>query len=100
MKNYGSETALILIDIQNDFCPGGALEVADGDQIVPLVNKLQNIFSINILTQDWHPNNHKSFASTHQKKNHYLLLKCLMGLKCCGLTIAFKISKVQIFILI
>ena len=67
MKNHGSETALILIDIQNDFCPGGALEVADGDQIVPLVNKLQSIFSINILTQDWHPNNHKSFASNHEK---------------------------------
>ena len=68
MKNHGSETALILIDIQNDFCPGGALEVADGDQIVPIVNKLQSIFSINILTQDWHPNNHKSFASNHQNK--------------------------------
>ena len=49
MKNYGSETALILIDIQNDFCPGGALEVADGDQIVPLVNKLQNIILNNLL---------------------------------------------------
>ncbi|MFQ5622878.1 MAG: bifunctional nicotinamidase/pyrazinamidase [Paracoccaceae bacterium] len=58
-------TALIMIDIQNDFCPGGALAVADGDAIVPLVNRLQERFAVRVLTQDWHPAGHLSFASSH-----------------------------------
>ncbi|WP_417263390.1 bifunctional nicotinamidase/pyrazinamidase [Celeribacter sp.] len=57
--------ALIVIDIQNDFCPGGALAVAGGDEIVPGVNALMNNFASVILTQDWHPSGHSSFASTH-----------------------------------
>ncbi|NIY79192.1 bifunctional nicotinamidase/pyrazinamidase [Celeribacter sp. HF31] len=57
--------ALIVIDIQNDFCPGGALAVAGGDEIVPGVNALMGDFASVILTQDWHPSGHSSFASTH-----------------------------------
>ncbi|WP_226551178.1 bifunctional nicotinamidase/pyrazinamidase [Celeribacter naphthalenivorans] len=57
--------ALIVIDIQNDFCPGGALAVTGGDEIVPGVNALMDDFASVILTQDWHPSGHSSFASTH-----------------------------------
>jgi nicotinamidase/pyrazinamidase len=57
--------ALLVIDLQNDFCPGGALAVPEGDQIVPLVNRLAQRFEHVILTQDWHPRGHISFASTH-----------------------------------
>lgn len=57
------ESALILVDIQNDFCPGGALAVNEGDRIVAIVNKLIPKFSIVISTQDWHPANHVSFEA-------------------------------------
>ncbi|MCB1333914.1 MAG: bifunctional nicotinamidase/pyrazinamidase [Roseivivax sp.] len=57
--------ALIVIDVQNDFCPGGALAVAEGDAIVPGVNALMAQFPAVILTQDWHPAGHSSFASSH-----------------------------------
>ncbi|MEM7742193.1 MAG: bifunctional nicotinamidase/pyrazinamidase [Pseudomonadota bacterium] len=55
--------ALLIIDVQNDFCPGGALAVADGDAVVPVINALQSRFETVILTQDWHPVGHSSFAS-------------------------------------
>ena len=57
--------ALILVDIQNDFLPGGALEVPSGDAIVPLVNELLPLFNQVVATQDWHPAQHLSFASNH-----------------------------------
>ncbi len=57
--------ALIVIDVQVDFCPGGALAVADGDAVVPVVNTLMDGFGLVVLTQDWHPAGHASFASTH-----------------------------------
>jgi nicotinamidase/pyrazinamidase len=60
-----AEQALIVIDVQNDFCPGGALAVAGGDEVVPLVNGLVGDFAHVILTQDWHPQHHSSFASSH-----------------------------------
>ncbi len=63
--------ALIMIDIQNDFCSGGALAVEQGEQIVPLVNQLQNEFAVRVLTQDWHPQAHKSFADNHNGKQPY-----------------------------
>lgn len=59
---------LLVVDVQNDFCPGGALAVADGDQIVPVVNKLSRRFSHVILTQDWHCEDHLSFATSHPGK--------------------------------
>ena len=57
--------ALIVIDVQNDFCPGGALAVPDGDAIIPGINALMGDFDAVILTQDWHPAGHSSFASSH-----------------------------------
>jgi len=61
--------ALILVDIQNDFLPGGALAVPEGDKIIPVVNRLQATFPLVIATQDWHPANHGSFAANHPGKN-------------------------------
>ena len=63
--------ALILVDIQNDFMPGGPLAVPGGDEIIPLVNELQNSFSLVVATQDWHPQSHKSFASNHPGKKAF-----------------------------
>lgn len=63
-----SSDALIVIDLQNDFCPGGALAVGGGDEIVPLVNRLVARHQHVILTQDWHPMGHSSFASSHAGK--------------------------------
>ena len=60
-SNSGS--ALILVDIQNDFCPGGSLAVKDGDRIVPVVNELQKRFELIVATKDWHPPGHASFVS-------------------------------------
>ena len=57
--------ALLIIDVQNDFCPGGALAVSEGDAIVPGINALMDDFATVILTQDWHPPRHGSFASEH-----------------------------------
>jgi nicotinamidase/pyrazinamidase len=57
--------ALIVIDVQVDFCPGGALAVAEGDAVVPFVNALMDNFATVVLTQDWHPADHASFASSH-----------------------------------
>lgn len=59
-------STLIAIDVQNDFCPGGALAVAGGDEIVPLINFMQPDFGAFILTQDWHCEGHLSFASSHE----------------------------------
>jgi nicotinamidase/pyrazinamidase len=58
-------TALLLIDVQNDFVPGGALAVAGGADIIPLLNQLQPKFDLVVATQDWHPAQHRSFASQH-----------------------------------
>ena len=61
--------SLILVDIQNDFLPGGALAVPDGDKIIPIANKLLPMFPIVFATQDWHPANHGSFAVNHPGKS-------------------------------
>ena len=58
--------ALIVIDVQNDFCPGGALAVAGGDEIVAPINAQMDQFAVTVLTQDWHPKGHSSFASSHE----------------------------------
>jgi nicotinamidase/pyrazinamidase len=63
MKN--SQRALILVDLQNDFCSLGALEVPDGDAVIPIANSLMPQFEIVVATQDWHPANHGSFAANH-----------------------------------
>ena len=72
--------ALLLIDIQNDFLPGGALAVPEGDLIIPIANKLQEQFDLVVATQDWHPANHKSFASSHENKKPFDLIE-LHGLE-------------------
>ncbi|EDP64140.1 isochorismatase hydrolase [alpha proteobacterium BAL199] len=59
---------LIIVDVQNDFCPGGALAVPEGDAVVPLINQLSMRFDHRVLTQDWHPAGHSSFASSHTGK--------------------------------
>ena len=63
--------ALVLVDVQIDFMPGGRLEVPEGDTIIPQINKLRNNFDIVVATQDWHPQNHKSFASNHPGKKPF-----------------------------
>ncbi|HWA44133.1 MAG TPA: bifunctional nicotinamidase/pyrazinamidase [Hypericibacter adhaerens] len=65
LRKESPNAALIVIDLQNDFCPGGALAVNGGDEIVPLVNQLIRSFEHVVLTQDWHPAGHSSFASSH-----------------------------------
>lgn len=57
--------ALIVIDVQNDFCPGGALAVADGDAVVAPINAMMEDYPVRVLTQDWHPADHRSFADQH-----------------------------------
>ncbi|TYP95420.1 nicotinamidase/pyrazinamidase [Fodinibius salinus] len=63
--------ALLIVDVQNDFCPGGALEVPQGDQIVPTINDLSATFDVVLQTQDWHPAGHSSFASSHDGKEPF-----------------------------
>jgi nicotinamidase/pyrazinamidase len=63
--------ALILVDIQRDFLPGGALPVPKGDEIIPLANSLQTRFDLVVATQDWHPPGHASFASSHPGRKAY-----------------------------
>jgi nicotinamidase/pyrazinamidase len=65
MSDNESPRALIVIDVQRDFCPGGALAVPEGDRLVPVVNRLMPVFPVVVATQDWHPANHISFASNH-----------------------------------
>ena len=72
--------ALLLVDIQNDFIPGGALPVPDGDAIIPVVNDLMPYFDLVVATQDWHPQNHGSFASNHPGKKVYDVIE-LNGLQ-------------------
>ncbi|MGE4324622.1 MAG: bifunctional nicotinamidase/pyrazinamidase [Pseudodonghicola sp.] len=71
--------ALIVIDVQNDFCPGGALAVAEGDQIVRPINALMTEFDAVILTQDWHPSDHSSFAGNHPGKAPMELIEMAYG---------------------
>jgi nicotinamidase/pyrazinamidase len=59
------DNLLLIIDVQNDFCPGGALAVADGDAVVPVINRLSERFDHVAVTQDWHPRGHSSFATSH-----------------------------------
>ena len=63
--------ALIIVDVQNDFLPGGALAVRHGDEIIPILNRIQEYFPLVIATQDWHPANHGSFAANHPGRKVY-----------------------------
>jgi nicotinamidase/pyrazinamidase len=68
-------TALLIIDVQNDFCPGGALEVPRGDEIIPVVNRIAPQFPYVVATRDWHPKGHISFASTHEGMEPFQTVK-------------------------
>lgn len=69
--HFSKNAALIIVDIQNDFLPSGSLAVSGGDEIIPKINFLQNHFELVVATQDWHPANHKSFASAHPAKKEF-----------------------------
>jgi len=71
--------ALIVIDVQNDFCPGGSLAVPGGDEIIQGINAMMDSFPAVILTQDWHPASHSSFASQHQGKDPMTLINMPYG---------------------
>jgi nicotinamidase/pyrazinamidase len=73
------DDALIVIDVQNDFCPGGLLAVAGGDEIIPRINGLMRDFDVRILTQDWHPANHMSFAANHPGADAFSLVDMPYG---------------------
>jgi nicotinamidase/pyrazinamidase len=74
-----SDTALIIIDVQNDFCPGGALAVSGGDEIVPLINEMQSRYATRVLTQDWHPGDHSSFAENHDNATPFSMIEAPYG---------------------
>jgi nicotinamidase/pyrazinamidase len=71
--------AMIVIDVQNDFCPGGALAVADGDAIIPRINGLWPEFPVRALTQDWHPADHASFAANHPGAQAFSMIEMPYG---------------------
>jgi len=72
-------TALLVIDVQNDFIPGGQLAVPEGDQIVPLINRLGGLFKQVVIAQDWHPSGHASFASSHPGYQPYEVIQLPYG---------------------
>ena len=71
--------ALIVVDVQNGFCPGGNLAVADADQIIPCINALGRVFQNIVITQDWHPATHVSFAANHAGKQDYEQIQLSYG---------------------
>ena len=71
--------ALLVVDVQNDFCPGGALAVPRGNEVVPLINGLAECFAHVLLTQDWHPAGHQSFASSHPGRKPYETIDVAYG---------------------
>lgn len=75
----GKNDVLLIVDIQNDFCRGGALAVPDGDAVIPVVGRLAEAFEHVILTQDWHPRGHLSFASSHPGRTPYDIIKMPYG---------------------
>ena len=75
----GEHDVLLAVDVQNDFCPGGALAVPQGDQVVPVINRLAQCFPHVVLTQDWHPSGHESFASRHPGKQPFEVITVAYG---------------------
>lgn len=83
-RNSGARTAgdrdvLVIADVQNDFCPGGALAVPEGDAVIPAINRLAVEFAHVVLTQDWHPPGHTSFASSHVGKRPFETIEAAYG---------------------
>src|SRR6266480_3752475 len=77
----GIRDALIVVDVQNDFCPGGRLAVQKGDEVVPLVNAFAGRFENVVLTQDWHPPGHRSFATSHPGSKPFDSVKLAYGVQ-------------------
>jgi nicotinamidase/pyrazinamidase len=77
--SLGETDILLAVDIQNDYCPGGALGVPRGDKIVPIINKIARRFAHVLVTQDWHPPDHNSFASAHSGSKPYETLDAPYG---------------------
>ena len=75
----GDSDVLVVVDVQNDFCPGGNLPVPEGDRVVPVINALARRFRHIVLTQDWHPAGHQSFASTHPGSKPYDTVEVAYG---------------------
>jgi nicotinamidase/pyrazinamidase len=76
---FGDDSVLVVVDVQNDFCPGGALAVPRGDDIIPIVNTLAARFNNVVLTQDWHPRGHSSFASSHPGRQPFETIEASYG---------------------
>ncbi|HZD91573.1 MAG TPA: bifunctional nicotinamidase/pyrazinamidase [Pseudolabrys sp.] len=77
--NIGERDVFLVVDVQNDFCPGGGLGVTNGDEVVPVVNRLAKLFPHVVLTQDWHPAGHASFASSHPGRKPYEYIEAPYG---------------------
>jgi nicotinamidase/pyrazinamidase len=77
----GNRDILVAVDVQNDFCPSGRLAVPHGDEVVPLINQLAARFEHVVLTQDWHPRDHRSFASAHPGKKAFEIIEVSYGLQ-------------------
>ena len=78
-KNKRNDDVLIIVDVQNDFCPGGSLPVKNGDKVVNVINKIQENFQYIVLTQDWHPEDHSSFSTTNPDKEVFSTKKMSYG---------------------
>jgi nicotinamidase/pyrazinamidase len=89
--------AFLVIDVQNDFCPGGALAVLEGDKIVQPINEAMDKFDLVVLTQDWHPKNINPSHLLMRTKGPLTQLKCFMEIKFYGRIIVFKDHWAQIF---
>jgi nicotinamidase/pyrazinamidase len=79
MFTAGEQDVLLVVDIQNDFCPGGSLAVPRGDEVVPVINALATKFAHVVLTQDWHPRGHLSFASSHAGAHPFQTIEVAYG---------------------
>ncbi len=75
----GAGDVLVIVDVQNDFCPGGALAVPDGDSVVPVINRIAPAFAQVVLAQDWHPPGHQSFASSHPGRQPFETIEATYG---------------------
>ncbi len=101
---------LVVIDVQNDFCPGGALAVADGDAVVPVINTLAQRFEHLVLTQDWHPPGHHSFAGAHPGRTPFETVEfaygpqtlwpdhCVQGTPGAALHVGLDLARAQLLI--
>jgi len=110
MIKPGERDCLVVVDVQNDFCPGGALAVPDGDAVVPVINGLMGEFAHCILTQDWHPQGHQSFASAHPGHELFQTIKapygeqtlwpdhCVQGSRGAGFHPALQIDQAELIL--